>query len=64
MKLYAEIKAEEVVNSFVLAGTFYDFCKGNSIDVTTVANMMLLEATNEANSVLYNSNCCVRSDTE
>lgn len=64
MKLSVEIVEKEVINSFVYAGAFYNLCKEQNIDVTTVANMMLLEATNEANQALYNSHCYQRSDTE
>lgn len=55
---------KEAVDSFALAGAFYRLCKGLNIDVVTVANMLMLEATNESNQTLYNSNCCLRSDAE
>ena len=65
MKALIEItRGGEMVNTFSIAGAFYSLCKENGFDVSTVANMMLLEATNEANQTMYNSNCYVRSDTE
>lgn len=65
MKALIEIThGGEMVNTFSIAGAFYSLCKENGFDVLTVANMMLLEATNEANSALYNQNCYLRSDTE
>ena len=64
MILFAKVEAGEPTNVFTVANAFYEFCKGNSVDVATVAQMMLLEATNEANQTMYNSQCYVRSDTE
>ena len=65
MKALIEItKGGEIVNSFSIAGAFYSLCKENGFDVVTVANMMLLEATNEANQTMYNSQIYKRSDTE
>ena len=65
MKALIEItKNGELVNTFTIAGAFYSLCKENGIDVPTLANMMLLEATNEANQIMYKSQICEGSDTE
>lgn len=65
MRAIIEIKNEgEMVNTFSIAGAFYSLCKENGFDITTVANMMLLEATNESNQIMYNSLIGKRSDTE
>ena len=48
------------INAIGLANEFYKLCKVSMVDVTTVANIMLLEANQER----LNSMCCeARSDT-
>ena len=47
MNILVNVKENEEVCSFSLAGAFYLCCKDLSLDVETVANMMLLEARNE-----------------
>ena len=53
MKIYIEYEPEEKENAFEYARVFYNACKSSFIDVSTVAQMMLLEDTNEKNQTMY-----------
>jgi hypothetical protein len=55
MKIYLEYEPEEKENAFEYARVFYNACKSSLIDVSTVAQMMLLEDTNEKNQTMYAS---------